>query len=233
LSKKTINLGPQKLAYFKGASLFLLVEIIIGLLLFLGLFPLLNPVNRSFINLTSPGAALGLESGLFVLVFWLALHLLKWLDLKLNIPFLEFNSPDQSRWNEIQYYLIRTPAWLLIVLAAVPSLLLSRMDIPCNEPTVVFRVPNSENFVLPDETISLDESSLLIVSATVPDKSNEILKCKWIPSNSSSIRVNHSFSCTTEVRLDSLEGQGLLTVEVTRDFCSQKKRASINIASLP
>lgn len=129
----------------------------------------------------------------------------------------------------VRVYFTGLPIWLLGMILAAATLRLLFIFPLCQPPaSIVFHVEGRQESFYPNDTLIADPGDFLALSVKAP-QDNSILSCKWQYIGETFESIGASDGCAINLKLSGKPGNGLLTLQVSQNFCNQSSVFSLGV----
>jgi hypothetical protein len=217
-------MAKQVAKYIVGAiTLFVLslgIEIAISLKLFLS-ESIIEWINSA----SNPRFSLWLIS---ILIVSSILTLIKiGVKLPLLTPWIE------SSIHPLISYLLGLPLLVTIAIAVLAGVSLAFLGPRCESPTANVKVTSLDDSIIyyDGKSLTVKAGSTLTVEA-LPNE-NTVVFCVWSSTGKAITNIGPKSACISQIELDNEPGKGIVTLTLSKSFCSVSSTHPIEIITVP
>lgn len=211
-------------SFFRGIGSFLLISLLIGSLTYLRLAAPFDTLAKWLSQSRDPRLAL--------VTFSSALAAISLLLIRFG-----FEVFPLSKWipsDKLRAYVAGLPMWFLILLLFFTLLIFWQYSPTCVPPTgVQFEIGGTGRVYPPLSVLEMRAGQALTLIAKTPD-ANETLNCSWEYSGSAFGGIKNQVSgCQISLKFNPEGGEGVITVAVRQNFCTQISLFSLQVRVQP
>ncbi len=211
-------------SFFRGIGSFLLISLLIGSLTYLRLAAPFDILAKWLSQSRDPRLAL--------VTFSSALAAISLLLIRFG-----FEVFPLSKWihsDKLRAYVAGLPIWFLILILFSTLLIFWQYSPTCVPPTgVQFEIGGTGRVYSPLSVLEMRAGQALTLIAKTPDE-NETLNCSWEYSGSAFGGIKNQVSgCQISLKFNPEGGEGVITVAVRQNFCTQISLFSLQVRVQP
>lgn len=169
---------------------------------------------------------------LWIISVFFASFVIAMLNLGVKLPFIKVwvERPDHPLFT----YILGLPLWVVIFTLVFSGLSLVFLGPVCESPFAdieVVALQEGDIISFDGKSISVKPGARLTLNAVV--NSSSVVFCSWSATGSAVKSINPQSSCATQVNIASKTSRGIITLALSKSFCSVKSTNPLEVIVVP